>query len=102
MYESKIKQIAEYYGTNNQLVQMAEESAELGQAALKYRRAHYISPIDLEAMRITRQNLEEEMADVLIMVDQICHNLGCEDRVKEIVIEKLDRQLERMGKAGTK
>lgn len=99
MYEQKIRLIAEHYGTNNQLVQMAEESAELGHAALKYRRAHYINPIDLEAMRITRQNLEEEMADVLIMIEQICERLGCEQGVKDIVDEKLDRQLERIGKA---
>ena len=99
MYESKIKTIAEHYGTNNQLVQLAEESAELTQAALKYRRAHCVNPIDFEAMRITRQNLMEEMADTLIMIEQICWLLGCEQAIKDIVDEKLDRQLERIGKA---
>ena len=99
MYEQKIRLIAEHYGTNNQLVQMAEESAELGQAALKYRRAHHGKPIDLEAMRVTRLNLIEEMVDTLIMIEQLCHLLGCEQGVKDIVDEKLDRQLERIGKA---
>lgn len=102
MYESKIKQIAEYYGSNNQLIQLAEESAELTQAALKYRRAHWANPIDLEAMRVTRHNLMEEMADTLIMIEQICWLLGREQGVKDIVDEKLDRQLEQIGRAGQK
>lgn len=75
MYESKIKTIAEYYGTNNQLVQLAEESAELTQATLKYRITHCVNPINFEAMRITRQNLMEEMADTLIMIEQLCYLL---------------------------
>ena len=99
MYEQKIKQIAEYYGSNNQLIQLAEESAELTQAALKYRRARWVNPIDLETMRVTRLNLMEEMADTLIMIEQLCYLLGCEQAVKDIVDEKLDRQLERIGKA---
>lgn len=99
MYEQKIRLIAEYYGSKNQLIQLAEESAELTQAALKYRRAHWVNPIDLEALRVTRLNLIEEMADVFIMMEQIIDNLGCEQAVKNIVDEKLDRQLERIGKA---
>lgn len=102
MYEQKIRLIAEHYGTENQLVQMAEESAELGHAALRFRRAHYGKPIDLEAMRVTRLNLIEEIADEMIMIEQICERLGCEQAVKDVVAEKLDRQLERIGKAGNK
>ncbi len=102
MYESKIKTIAEYYSTNNQLVQLAEESAELTQATLKYRITHCVNPINFEAMRITRQNLMEEMADTLIMIEQLCYLLGCEQVVKDVVALKLDRQLKRIGKAGMK
>ena len=97
MYESKIKQIASYYGFESQLIQTADESSEFAHAALKLRREYKGCPdlIDCEHY----DNLIEEMADTLIMIEQLCYLLGCEQAVKDIVAEKLDRQLERIGKA---
>lgn len=97
MYETKIKKIADYYGLEEQLIQTAEESSELAQAALKHRRRLQGKP-DFGAMRKTRENLLEEMADTLIMIEQLCYMLNCEQKIKDTVIVKLNRQLERIGK----
>lgn len=93
MYESKIKQIADYYGLEEQLIQTAEESSELAQAALKYRRKLQGKP-DLCK---NRENLLEEMADTLIMIEQLCYMLDCEQEVKNMVGMKIDRQIKRIG-----
>ena len=96
MYESKIKQIADYYGLEEQLVQTAEECSELGKAALKLRRALNDPLATDEDKLVARNNFIEEMADVLVMIEQQCHLNGCETDVKNIVLAKVDRQIERI------
>lgn len=97
MYEVKIKRIAEHYGLEKQLVQTAEESSELTQAALKYKRVleHPVIPDGADQLK---DNLIEEMADTLIMIEQICYLLNCENDLRAVVYRKTDRQIERMRK----
>ena len=84
--EEKVKRIADYYGWNNQLKQLAEECCELSVESL-----HYIK----EGRGIER--ISEEMADVLIMIQQIIyligHGYGDIEKYAEF---KLDRQLSRI------
>ena len=84
--EEKVKRIADYYGWNNQLKQLAEECCELSVESL-----HYIR----EGRGIER--ISEEIADVLIMVQQIIyligHGYGDVEKYAEF---KLDRQLSRI------
>lgn len=84
--EEKVKRIAEYYGWNNQLKQLAEECGELSVESL-----HYIR----EGRGIER--IFEEIADVLIMIQQIVyligHGYGDIEKYAEF---KLDRQLRRI------
>ena len=84
--EEKVKRIADYYGWNNQLKQLAEECCELSVESL-----HYIR----EGRGIER--ISEEIADVLIMVQQIIylmgHGYGDIEKCAEF---KLDRQLSRI------
>ena len=84
--EEKVKRIADYYGWNNQLKQLAEECCELSVESL-----HYIR----EGRGIER--ISEEIADVLIMVQQIIyligHGYGDIEKYAEF---KLDRQLRRI------
>ena len=83
--EEKVKRIADYYGWNNQLKQLAEECSELAVESL-----HYIRKGGTE-------RLFEEMADVLIMIQQIIyligHGYGDIEKYAEF---KLDRQLSRI------
>ena len=82
----KVKKIADYYGLRNQLKQLAEECSELSVESL-----HYIR----EGRGIER--ISEEIADVLIMVQQIIyligHGYGDIEKYAEF---KLDRQLRRI------
>ena len=84
--EEKVKRIADHYGWNNQLKQLAEECSELSVESL-----HYIR----EGRGIER--ISEEIADVLIMVQQIIyligHGYGDIEKYAEF---KLDRQLSRI------
>ena len=84
--EEKVKRIADYYGWNNQLKQLAEECSELSVESL-----HYIR----DGRGIER--ISEEIADVLIMIQQIIyligHGYGDIEKCAEF---KLDRQLSRI------
>ena len=84
--EDKVKRIADYYGWNSQLRQLAEECSELSVEAL-----HYIR----EGRGIER--ISEEMADVLIMIQQIVYLLGHGyGDIEKCAEFKLDRQLSRI------
>ena len=84
--EEKVKRIADHYGWNNQLRQLAEECSELSVEAL-----HCIRE------REETERISEEMVDVLIMIQQIIYFLR-EDREKleKYADYKLDRQLKRI------
>ncbi len=84
--DEKVKKIADYYGWNSQLKQLAEECSELSVESL-----HYIR----EGRGIER--ISEEMADVLIMIQQIVYLIGhgYED-IEKCAEFKLDRQLRRI------
>ena len=84
--EEKVKRIADYYGLKNQLKQLAEECSELSVEAL-----HYIR----EGRGIER--ISEEIADVLIMIQQIIYLLKNDtEKLEKYADFKLDRQLGRI------
>ena len=84
--EEKVKRIADYYGWNNQLKQLAEECSELSVESL-----HYIR----EGRGIER--MSEEIADVLIMIQQIIYLLRNDvEKLEKYADFKLDRQLSRI------
>ena len=84
--EEKVKRIADHYGWNNQLRQLAEECSELSVEAL-----HCIRE------REETERLSEEMVDVLIMIQQIIYMLRDDVKKLEKYADfKLDRQLSRI------
>lgn len=92
IYSSAIPYILGNYGEEKQLIQTAEEAAELAQAALKRHKA-----ITGQTKHDnTREHLAEEIADVLIMIEQITYAEGFEDDVRRIIDEKISRQLDRI------
>lgn len=92
-YSDKIAYIAGFYGLETQLVQTAEACAELAQAALKFRKA---LPDDAVTLAAAREHLIEEMADVMIMLEQLNFLEACEDKLREMIERKLDRQIGRI------
>lgn len=82
----KVKKIADYYGLRNQLRQLAEECCELSTESL-----HFIRECG------GMERLFEEMADVLIMIQQVIHLLGCgREDIEKYAEFKIDRQLDRI------
>lgn len=94
--EAKIQFIVGRYGEENQLIQTAEEAAELGQASLKRRKCLVNKDAPMEERIATQALLVEEIADVIIMIDQIIYAEGVEDDVELVIDEKLNRQIERI------
>lgn len=87
----KIKHIAEERGYEEQSRQLMEECAELIQAVNKYWRAvRYGSVMDVAK---ARENMSEEIADVLNMTDQIMYLTCCQDEVEQVLDQKVDRTL---------
>lgn len=83
--QKSLEKIATHYGVTNQLNMMIEEMAELTQAICKNRREY---PDAYE-------NLKEELADVMIVANQLYFLLGSEE-IDAIMQNKIDRQLKRI------
>ena len=66
--KKKIYEIADELGKEEILCQLSEECAELIQACLKYRRA--IKGLTPKTQKETRDNLFEELSDVLLNIEQ--------------------------------
>lgn len=95
-YNSAIPYIAGVYGEEKQLIQTAEEAAELAQAALKRYKGMVSENTSVEKTIADREHLAEEIADVLIMIEQITYAEGFEDDVRKIIDEKIQRQIDRI------
>ena len=81
----RIMEIADHYGIEKQLHQLAEECSELAVEA-----SH-------SARKGVTVKIIEEMADVLLMIEQVVYlaNIAIED-IDECIKFKIDRQLERI------
>lgn len=93
-----IWEIEERIDTDNQLTQLAEEAAELSQAALKYRRAiqtarweENISPTP-KTLNEAYDSLVEECSDVMLAVLVTTRHLISND----IMLNKAKRWLDRL------
>ena len=81
-----MKKSIEHYGANLQTVVCMEECAELIQAVSKMKRG-----------RDNRDNLIEEMADVMICMDILKQVYGISDNeIQNYVCQKQNRSIERM------
>lgn len=81
----RIMEIADHYGIEKQLHQLAEECSELAVEA-----SH-------SARKGVTVKIIEEMADVLLMIEQVIYlaNIAIDD-IDECIKFKIDRQLERI------
>lgn len=85
-----LKQAIETFGEDAQIDQAIEEMAELTQALIKRRR--YKNDVD------TMFNVAEEMADVLIMMEQLFMIFNNDKAVLQFQEDKLIRLKERLDK----
>ena len=101
IWSDKIREIREKYGSEYLLRQLAEESAELAQAALKLIRAkRKETPVTVQE---ARADLVKELADVSNMFDAVFRVLlepGEQDAVREISTMKQLRMYDRLMNGG--
>lgn len=102
--DERLIKIVEYYNGDAQIRQLIEEMAELTQALNKLWRAeqgyineYYDGYKKGAAVKICRESVIEETADVMICLEELKHILGISDeKIKQYIDIKLNRQLERM------
>ena len=88
-----LQECVDTYGAEAQVDMAVEEMSELTKALLKYRRKAAQDSKDLEA---ARENILEEVADVIIMLTQLIMIYGGRDLVQETIENKVDRQIKRL------
>lgn len=103
MEENDLKKIicvANYLGKEEILCQLSEECNELSQACLKYRRV--IKGLTPKSEEEVRENLFEEVSDVLMNIEQIKYffdeelkDSSVEDMIKKWHTYKADRWYKR-------
>lgn len=90
------KKAIETFGEDSQIDMAIEEMSELTKALLKHRRV-VKSGNDVELQKIVaKNNISEEMADVYIMLEQLCLIFDNWKGVEVIIKAKTDRLAERI------
>ena len=85
-----LKLAIEIYGVNNQVDMCLEEMSELTKALLKYRRFSDALNISKEKKDGPLANIIEEIADVIVMCEQMAMVHG-EDYVEAMLKHKIER-----------
>lgn len=88
--QKNINTIADYYG-NGQTIIMAEEMAELTQALCKYNRLQGYGQACRKSYEEVMKSIVEEMADVALLWEQLLFLFDCEEEIKDIMKEKIER-----------
>lgn len=97
MTDNRIKQIADHYGLDIQLIQCASELNELGAEATRLALARKTG--DPMKAFVTQGNIVGEIADVEIMCEQVKYLLKATAAVDVVKEEKIRRQMVRMEKS---
>lgn len=91
------EQTIEHYGCKHQMGIAMEEAAELIQAISKMNRVSG----DVESYEKAKLHLEEEIADVIVCINQLQTIFNISDaRISELANYKIHRQMERMKNKG--
>lgn len=93
--DDQIREIADHYGVWHQAVKTMEEAGELVQALAVFANS------DGSLRGAVLDGLVGEMADVLVMVDQMVYLTKTRKRVMRVYQEKVDRQMARMRRSDT-
>lgn len=92
---AKLVVIMNHYGFEKQAEMFIEECSEAIQAVQKFKRVRWDESSDCVDVKAAREHLCEEVADVLVMAEQMYNFLDTEE-IERIRAEKINRQLERI------
>ena len=91
--------IINYYGMPNQVNQLMEECGELIAACNHYKRA--LIGNDKRQRFVREESLKSEMADVIVVLDQVLRRMNITPEVLNFMAEqKINRQLARIKNGG--
>lgn len=76
------------------LAGLAEEACELGQAALKLRRVYDGTNPTPKSEQEAIDELHEEIADVMLYLDQITYHKNTVNAIKAVKLERWERRIE--------
>lgn len=107
--KDKLLQIINHYGVMHQLKYFQSEVFELNEAIIKHQNKNSIT-IAIESLNkpccalngkeykvSSIEHIAKEIADVMVMLEQFRLYYGISDmKIKDIMINKIDRQLERI------
>ena len=94
MNKEVLQKAIKTYGTHNQMLKCIEECGELSRAIS--RMLIELSSGDGFTTEESEENLYEELADVLIMIDQMMMMFDCGDEVFIQQVKKVKRLKERL------
>ena len=83
MIKTEKQKIADYFGEAVQMQQLVEEMSELTKAICKYARVNGIGQPVAESVteEAVEANLVEELADVLLVLEQVIYLHGCKNEL---------------------
>ena len=91
---NKYLKIICHYGIENQQRKLAEEQFELQQAISNYEQLKAVHETDSDLMIKKYENIEEEIADNLVLITQFINFYGIDKEVLENIMKnKVDRTL---------
>ena len=94
MNKEILQKAIKHYGTHNQMLKCIEECGELSRAISRI--LIELSSGDGFTTEESEENLHEELADVLIMVEQMIMMFDCGDEVFIQQVKKIKRLKERL------
>ena len=94
MNKEILKKAIKRYGTHNQMLKCIEECGELSRAVSRI--LTELSSGDGFTTEASQENLYEELADVLIMIEQMIIMFDCGDEVFIQQVKKMKRLKERL------
>ena len=94
MNKEILKKAIKRYGTHNQMFKCIEECGELSRAISRV--LIELSSGDGFTTKESEENLHEELADVLIMIEQMIIMFDCGDEVFIQQVKKMKRLKERL------
>lgn len=101
--KEKLLKIISFYGVMPQLKYFQSEVYELGEAIWEYQSSGWDFDYEecAEIEKKYKEHIAEEIADVMVMLEQFRLYYGISDMtVEDIMVNKIDRQLERIEKEG--
>ena len=96
--EEKLLKIINHYGVNNQQRKLQEEVFELNEAIVTHELKSSVEyEIPLTEIVGTKEHIAEEIADVMVMLEQFKLYYGItSEEITKVFWSKVDRQLERI------